>query len=153
MYISAKVDYATRALLALAVATPGTNVKGEDLAEGQGLPLRFVENILADLRRAGLVTSHRGLDGGYRLARAADTIAVADVVRALEGYLADVRGLRPEDAHYEGPAERLRDVWVAVRCSLREVLESTTLAHIAAGNLPEPVNRLLASPDAWKSRD
>lgn len=153
MYISAKVDYATRALLALAVADPGVNVKGEDLAAGQKLPLRFVENILADLRRGGLVSSHRGLDGGYRLARPPAEIAVADVVRALEGYLADVRGLRPEDARYEGPAEHLRDVWVALRCSMRTVLESTTLADIASGQLPAPVTDLLASPDAWKSRE
>lgn len=153
MYISAKVDYATRALLALAVAEPGVNVKGEDLAVGQKLPLRFVENILADLRRGGLVSSHRGLDGGYRLARPPAEITVADVVRALEGYLADVRGLRPEDARYEGPAEHLRDVWVALRCSMRTVLESTTLADIASGQLPEPVTDLLASPDAWKSRE
>jgi Rrf2 family protein len=152
VYISAKVDYGTRALLTLAATPAGSTVKAEALAESQKLPSRFVENILVDLRRAGLVTSQRGADGGYRLALGADEISVADVIRALEGPLADVRGLRPEDAHYEGPAEHLRDVWVAVRAALRSVLETVTLADIAAGELPVEVTQLIADPDAWHRR-
>lgn len=152
MYISAKVDYGTRALLTLAAAPPGANVKADDLAASQDLPVRFVENILGELRRDGLVASHRGAEGGYRLARPATEITVANVIRALEGPLADVRGLRPEDAHYAGPAEHLRDVWVATRAALRMVLENVTLADIAAGTLPEPVTRLLADPEAWHRR-
>jgi Rrf2 family protein len=152
VYISAKVDYGTRALLALAVAPAGVPVKAEVLADEQGLPVRFVENILVELRRGGLVTSQRGSEGGYRLARPATAITLADVFRALEGPLADVRGLRPEDARYGGPAERLRDVWVAVRASLRAVLEAVTLADVAGGKLPESVTVLLADPDAWHRR-
>lgn len=152
MYISAKVDYGTRALLALAASTTGQPVKAEVLAAAQGLPVRFLESILVDLRRAGLVVSQRGADGGYRLALAPDRIAVADVFRGLEGPLADVRGLRPEDARYDGPAEHLRDVWVAVRAALRMVLESVTLADVATGHLPEEISRLLADPEAWHRR-
>ena len=152
MYISAKVDYGTRALIALAAAAEGTTVKGETLAAAQNLPVRFVENILVELRRAGLVHSQRGAEGGYRLAAPASEIFLADVFRALEGPLADVRGLRPEDARYEGPAEHLRDVWVAVRAALRLVLESVTLADVASGALPEPVTQLLADPQAWHRR-
>ena len=152
MYISAKVDYGTRALLALAVAPQDTPVKGEVLAAAQDLPVRFVENILVELRRAGLVNSQRGADGGYRLAQPADAISIAAVIRALEGPLADVRGLRPEDARYQGPAEHLRDVWVALRAALRLVLESVTLADVAQGRLPAAVTELLEDPEAWHRR-
>lgn len=152
MYISAKVDYALRALLTLAAAAPGTAMKGEALAAAQGLPVKFVENTLVELRRAGVVISQRGSTGGYRLARAANEIAVADVFRALEGPLAEVRGERPEDASYDGPATHLREVWVAVRASLRLVLEAVTLADVLAGDLPLPVRELLASPGAWERR-
>jgi Rrf2 family protein len=152
VYISAKADYGTRALLALAAAPAGTTVKAEVLAEGQGLPVKFVENILVDLRRAGLVTSQRGSEGGYRLAHPPGDVSVADVIRALEGPLAEVRGLRPEDACYQGPAERLRDVWVAVRAALRQVLETVTLADIASGDLPQSVSSLIADPEAWHRR-
>ncbi len=152
MYISAKVDYATRVLLALAAAPAGAPTKGEALAKAQGVPVKFVENTLVELRRAGIVSSQRGPEGGYRLARRAEEIAVADIFRALEGPLAEVRGERPEDTVYEGPAEHLQDVWVAVRASLRLVLESVTLAHILAGELPPPVAELLAAPDAWERR-
>jgi Rrf2 family protein len=151
VYISARSDYAVRALLTLA-ASQGDPMTGEALATSQSLPIRFVENTLVDLRRVGLVTSQRGRDGGYRLARPASEIAVADVVRALEGPLAEVNGVRPEDSVYEGPAERLQDVWVAVRAALRLVLESVTLADIVEGNLPAPVTELLDQPDAWKPR-
>jgi Rrf2 family protein len=152
VYISAKVDYGTRALLTLAAAPAGARLKADVLAGAQDLPVRFVENILADLRRAGLVTSQRGAAGGYRLAHPAVDISIADVIRALEGPLADVRGLRPEDAEYDGPAEHLRDVWVAVRAALRQVLEHVSLADVAAGELPDDVNRLLADPEAWHRR-
>src|SRR3954453_7727995 len=151
MYISAKVDYATRALLLLA-ASDGTAMRGEEIATAQGLPVRFVENTLVDLKRAGLVTSHRGVDGGYRLGRAPKDISVADVIRALEGPLAEVHGLRPDQRSYEGPAEHLQDVWVALRAAMRLVLESTTLDRILTGKLPPPVAKLVADPDAWEPR-
>ena len=152
MYISAKVDYATRVLLALAAAPAGSQVTGEVLATAQGVPVKFVENTLVELRRAGIVVSQRGPEGGYRLARPADEIAVADIFRALEGPLAEVRGERPEDTVYEGPASHLQDVWVAVRAALRMVLETVTLADVLAGDLPPPVAELLATPDAWERR-
>jgi Rrf2 family protein len=154
VHISAKVDYGARALLTLAGAGSRTGgpVTAENLAAAQGLPVRSVENILADLRRAGLVISQRGAEGGYRLASPPEQITLADVVRALDGPLADVRGLRPEDARYDGPAEHLRDAWVAVRAALRSVLETVTLADVAAGRFPAPVNDMLADPDAWHRR-
>ncbi len=153
MYISAKVDYALRVLLELAAAAPSQSpLKGEALAMSQGLPVKFVENTLVELRRAGVVSSKRGSDGGYRLARPADEIAVADVFRILEGPLADVRGERPEDTVYEGAAEHLQEVWVAVRAALRLVLESITLADVLSGELPTSVTELLAAPDAWERR-
>lgn len=152
MYISAKVDYAIRVLLALAAAPPGSPMKGEALATAQGVPVKFVENTLVELRRAGIVTSQRGPEGGYRLARPADEIAVADVFRVLEGPLAEVRGERPEDMVYDGPAAHLPEVWVAVRAALRLVLESVTLADILAGQLAPAVQELLAAPDAWTRR-
>jgi Rrf2 family protein len=152
MYISAKVDYAVRVLLALAAAPAGRWLKGEPLAASQGLPVKFVENTLVDLRRAGVVTSRRGSEGGYRLARPAGEIALADVFRVLEGPLAEVRGERPEDTVYEGPAAHLQDVWVAVRAALRVVLESITLADVLSGDLPPPVTELLLAPDAWERR-
>ena len=152
MYISAKVDYALRALLALAAAPAGAPMKGEALATAQGVPVKFVENTLVELRRAGIVASQRGPDGGYRLARPAGEIVVADVFRALEGPLAEVRGERPEDVVYAGPAAHLQHVWVAVRAALRLVLESVTLADILAGTLPAPVEQLLAAPGAWARR-
>lgn len=150
MYISARVDYATRALVALAASAEP--LKGESIAAGQGLPTKFVENILGDLRRAGFVTSQRGNVGGYRLARPASDITLAEVFRALEGPLAEVRGVRPEEASYEGPAEHLLDAWVAVRAALRLVLESITIADVAAGKLPARIRKLIADPDAWVAR-
>lgn len=150
MYISAKVDYAIRALLALADA-PGP-MTGDALAGSQGLPSKFLENTLVELRRAGIVTSQRGAQGGYQLAQAPEGIALADVFRALEGPLAEVRGKRPEDVTYQGPAAHLRDVWVAVRAALRTVLEAVTLADVLSGSLPPQVTALLATPDAWERR-
>lgn len=148
MHIPAKVDYGVRALLSLTVAAaPQTT---ESLAEDQGLPPRFLGAILAELRRAGLVASQRGAEGGYRLARSPEDITVADVMRALDGPLAEVRGLRPEATTYVGSAAHLQKVWVAVRASLRQVLEHVSIAEIARGRLPRTVERLTADPDAWK---
>jgi Rrf2 family protein len=146
--VSAKADYAIRAAVELAAAAPGP-VKGERLAQAQQIPPNFLENILADLRNAGLVASKRGAEGGYWLARPADEISLADVIRAVDGPLANVRGMRPEQATYGGSAERMRDVWVAVRASLRAVLEQVTLADLARGELPASVEALAADPDAW----
>lgn len=147
MHIPAKVDYGLRALLSLAAA--GVPQTAEELAADQELPVRFLGAILADLRRAGLVASQRGADGGYRLARPPAQITLAEVFRALDGPLAEVRGYRPEATHYEGAAEHLQRVWVAVRASLRMVLERVTLADVVAGRLPKSVERLTADPDAW----
>lgn len=150
MHIPAKVDYGMRAMLTLAeLGRPAT---AEDLARSQGLPAKFLGAILSDLRRAGLLTSQRGAEGGYRLARPAGEIAVADVMRALDGPLAEVRGLRPENTAYEGAAVHLQDVWVAVRASLRSVLEEVTLDDVVRGRLPDAVARLTSHPDAWAAR-
>jgi Rrf2 family protein len=129
MRVSAKVDYALRALLELAAAPPGP-VKGERLATAQEIPPKFLENILTELRRAEIVASQRGVDGGYRLAKPASEISVADVVRALEGPIASVRGVRPDEIEYTGPARSLQPLWVELRASMREVLEGTTLADL-----------------------
>jgi Rrf2 family protein len=151
VYISARVDYATRALLALA-DSDGGSMKGEALAESQGLPVKFLENILTDLRRAGLITSQRGAEGGYRLARPASSISVADIIRPLEGPLAEVHGERPEATSYQGAARHLPDVWIAVRASLREVLETVTLADIVSGDLPAAVREKVDRPGAREAR-
>jgi len=124
----------------------------EALAQSQGLPSKFLESILNDMRRSGLLTSQRGPDGGYRLARPADRITVADVIRPLDGPLAEIRGLRPEAANYEGAAEHLQAVWVAVRASLRSVLDEVTIASIVSGELPVAVVALTSDPEAWLSR-
>jgi Rrf2 family protein len=129
MRVSAKIDYALRALLELAAAPPGP-VKGERLATAQDIPPKFLENILTELRRAEIVASQRGVDGGYRLAKPAAEISVADVVRALEGPIASVRGMRPDEIEYTGPARSLQPLWVELRASMREVLEGTTLADL-----------------------
>ena len=150
MHISAKADYAMRALLTLAADTDDKPVKAEEIARRQGIPLKFLENILVELRKDGLVASHRGADGGYRLAKPPENTSVAAVIRAVDGPLAEVRGIRPEDAEYQGAAEHLRDVWVAVRASLRSVLESVTLADVVDGRLPRRVAKLTEDPDAWK---
>jgi len=149
VHISAKADYALRALLTLAGEPEGLPITADALAGRQHLPLKFLENILVDLKRIGLVTSQRGAGGGYRLGRPAESITAAEVIRALEGPLAEVRGLRPEAAIYEGPAEHLQDVWVAVRAGLRAVLEHVTLADIVTGEFPADVTRLTTDPDAW----
>jgi Rrf2 family protein len=148
MRVSAKVDYAVRAGAELAAAGEGP-VKGERIAQAQEIPLKFLENILLDLKHAGLVQSQRGAEGGYWLARPPEEIALADIIRAVEGPIANVRGLRPEQVVYSGAAEPLRDAWVAVRANLRSVLENVTLADLAAGRLPEEVARIAADPEAW----
>jgi Rrf2 family protein len=147
--ISAKADYAMRALLLLAVDETGKPVKGQSLATSQKIPLKFLENILLELRNAGIVASQRGAEGGYWLAQKPADVTMADVIRAVDGPLAHVRGLRPETTSYEGPAEHLQEVWIAVRASLRSVLEKVTLADVASGKLPRIIERLTADPDAW----
>ena len=129
MRVSAKVDYALRACAELAAAPPGP-LKGERIATAQGIPAKFLENILLDLRHAGIVGSQRGAEGGYFLARPAAEISVADVIRAVEGPIATVRGARPEDTAYTGVATGLRDVWIELRTSMRGVLEETSLADL-----------------------
>jgi Rrf2 family protein len=150
--ISAKVDYAVRAAVALAGADDDAPMKGERIATGQGIPLKFLENILGDMRRAGLVMSQRGAEGGYRLAVDAFEITVADVIRAVEGPLGDVRGVPPERVDYSAGAEALKEVWLAARASLREVMETVTVGDIAAGELPAIVQHLLEAPEAWVRR-
>jgi Rrf2 family protein len=147
--VSAKTDYAIRAVLELAAAPDATPVKGERIATAQGIPLRFLENILMQLRHAGLVESRRGADGGYRLARPPEDVTLADVIRAIDGPLAGVSGTRPEALGFQGVAEPMREVWIAVRASLRSVLEGITLADVTAGRLPDHVRDLIAEKDAW----
>jgi Rrf2 family protein len=147
--VSAKADYALRACIELAAAEGDGHVKGERIAQAQEVPLKFLENILGDLRHAGLVRSQRGAEGGYWLARPAAEITLADVIRAVEGPLANVRGVRPDSLSYQGSAEPLREVWIALRASLRSVLEAVTLADVAGGALPAVVRDLVADPEAW----
>jgi Rrf2 family protein len=149
--VTAKADYAVRAVLELASAEDGL-VKGERIARSQGIPLKFLENILADLRHADVVHAQRGADGGYRLTREPDAITLGEVIRAVEGPLASVRGEPPERVAYEGAAEHLQEVWIAVRASLRSVLDDVTLADVVAGRLPARVRRLTQAPDAWLRR-
>jgi Rrf2 family protein len=150
--VSARADYAIRALLELAAAGPGEPVRGDAIAQAQAIPAKYLENLLADLRRSRLIASQRGANGGYRLARPSSAITLADVIRAIDGPLAGVRDDAPEDVAYTGAAASLRDVWVALRASMRTVLEATTLADVATGKLPAGVRRLLREPDAWTRR-
>jgi Rrf2 family protein len=150
--VSAKTDYAIRAALELAAAASNEKpLKGERIATAQAIPLRFLENILMQLRHARLVESRRGAEGGYRLARPAAEVTLADVIRAIDGPLAGVGGARPETLAFEGVAAPMRDVWIAVRASLRNVLERVTLADVIAGDLPGHVREMLADEDAWVS--
>jgi Rrf2 family protein len=150
--ISAKADYAVRAAVELAAAPGEKPVKAERIATAQAIPLNFLENILGELRHAGVVRSQRGADGGFRLAKAADEITVADIIRAVEGPLASVRGGPPEDAEYAGAAEPLLRVWIAVRANLRKVVEHVTIADIAGGHLPSAIDKLAEDPEAWVTR-
>lgn len=152
MRISAKADYAVRAALELAAATDGGPVKGDRIAEAQGIPLQFLEHILLELKHASLIEARRGARGGYWLAKAPEEITVADVIRAVEGPLANIHEHAPEELHYAGAAERLRDVWVAVRAGLRSVLENVTLAQLSRGELPWRIDAILGDPEAWLKR-
>jgi len=148
MRLSAKADYALRASVELASHGDGP-VKADAVARAQSIPLRFLEQILLELKHAGIVASQRGAEGGYRLARPPEQIRLADVIRAVEGPLANVRGVRPEELAYEGRANALRDVFVALRANIRAVLEEVTVADVAAGELPERVRDLVSDPEAW----
>ncbi|MGI8461531.1 MAG: RrF2 family transcriptional regulator [Solirubrobacterales bacterium] len=152
MRITAKADYAVRATLELAAAPNGEPVKGERLADAQAIPLQFLEHILLDLKHHELVKAKRGIRGGYWLARKPEEITIADVIRAVEGPLANIHDVSPEATEYPGNAARLRDVWVAVRVNLRGVLENVTLADVSTGDLPESITRMLDSEDAWEPR-
>ena len=147
MRLSARVDYALRAVAELAAADAPRTV--EQLSAAQKIPNKYLESILGELRRGGLLRSQRGPDGGYRLARPASEISIADVIRALDGELANVRGSRPEHLQYEGAAASLQEVWIALRASERAILEGVTLAHVASGMMPEAVSALVANPNAW----
>jgi Rrf2 family protein len=151
MRVSAKADYAVRAAAELAAAEEGP-IKGERLAEAQDIPLQFLEHILLELKHHGIVRARRGAKGGYWLAKPADEVTVAEIVRAVEGPIAHVQSTPPEDIEYRGNSEHLQEVWIAVRASLRSVLEEVTLADLVSGNLPASVKDLAASPDAWVAR-
>jgi Rrf2 family protein len=151
--ISAKAEYAVRAAVELAAASDEEKpVKAERIATAQEIPLNFLENILGELRHAGIVRSHRGAEGGFKLARPASEVTVADVIRAVDGALASVRGGPPEDVTYAGAAAELGRVWIAVRANLRSVLEQVTIADIASGKLPAAIDKLAADPEAWVTR-
>jgi len=142
MRMSAKAEYGVRAMIQLAAAEPGVVVKTDDLAQAQGIPAQFLVDILSDLRADRLVRSHRGREGGYELARPADQISIADVLRCIDGPLASVRDIGLGDLPYSGPTTALTDVWRALRASMRAVLEMTTLADVAGGALPEQISEL-----------
>jgi Rrf2 family protein len=153
--IPAKSDYAVRAMLALAELTaddPDSLATVEHLADQQGLPRKFLEAILRDLRRSGLVRTRRGAHGGYSLAAPATDITIGMILRAVDGPLAEVRGLRPHETSYLGAAEHLPTVWVAVRSALRDVLDTTTVEQVRTGRLSARVRRLAEAPDAWENR-
>jgi Rrf2 family protein len=149
--VSAKADYAVRAAAELAAAGEGP-VKGERLAEAQDIPLQFLEHILLEMKHAGIVRARRGAKGGYWLARPADDITIAEIVRAVEGPIAHVQSSPPEAIEYRGNAKHLQKVWIAVRASLRQVVEQVTLADLVSGELPPVVEHLTGSPDAWVAR-
>jgi Rrf2 family protein len=149
--ISARADYALRALCVLADAPEHAVTKADEIAAAQGIPRTFLDGILVELRRAGMIESRRGPEGGHRLARPAYAISLADVIRVTDGPLALVRGQRPESHSYEGAAHHLQDVWVAVRASLRAILELTTVAQVVEGRLPDSVVALTSEERSWRS--
>jgi len=149
MRISARADYAVRALLELAAAKDGVPVKAEAIAAAQGIPHKFLEGILTDLRRGRLVISQRGGNGGHRLAAPADTITIADVIRVVDGPLVSVRGARPPELSYTGPAQSLLPLWIALRANVRKILDEVTLADVAEDRLPDLVHTLADDPSAW----
>jgi Rrf2 family protein len=151
MRLSARSDYALRAVIELAAAGPG-HVTADQLARTQAIPGKFLEAILTQLRRAGLVRSQRGPEGGFWLARSAAEISLADVIRAIDGPLLGVRGERPENVDYTGAAEPLQAVWIALRANERAILEEVKLEHIVSGNLPPSVRKLTEDPKAWMSQ-
>lgn len=151
MQISAKADYALRALCVLASSPPGTAVKAGDIAAAQAIPRMFLDTILRDLGRAGIIESRRGREGGHRLARPPGEITIADVIRATDGPLALIHGQRPESLHYQEPAQHLQEIWVAVRASLRSILENTTLGQVVSGKLPASVTALTSDQRSWQS--
>jgi Rrf2 family protein len=154
MRVSAKADYAVRAMVELAAvgASEEAPAKGDVIAGAQGIPLRFLENILGELRHHGLIQSKRGADGGYWLGRSADDLTLAEIVRAVEGPLATVRGEPAESLDYAGAAGPLREIWLALRANIRQVLESVTLADVVAGRLPEPIGTLAEHPEVSHPR-
>ena len=151
MRITARSDYAIRAMIELA-SNDGTMLTCDYIAQEQRIPAKFLGTILTDLRHAGLITSHRGAEGGYLLARPPRSVTVADVLRIVDGPLASIQGERPQDVEYQGSAVALQPLWVAVQASLRGVLENVTLAHLADGRLPRQVARLTEDDDAWRDR-
>lgn len=150
MRVSARADYALRACAELAVAGEH-RLKRDEIASRQEIPIQYLESVLLALKHAGIVQSLRGASGGFRLARQPSDISLADVIRGVDGPMADVRGDRPETVEYLGPASRLQDIWVALRASLREILEGTSLEDLVRGELSPEIKRLLALPDAWVS--
>lgn len=149
MHVTAKVDYAVRAAVELAAASDGP-VKGDAIASAQKIPLRFLENILGELRNAGIVRSQRGAEGGYWLARPAGDVTIAEVIRAVEGPIASIRSSRPEEVSFPGAAAPLQEVWIALRANMRAVLEKVTLADVVAGELPADVLVLTEAPGVWQ---
>ena len=152
MHVTAKADYAVRAVVELAGSSQASPRKVDDVATAQAIPLSFLENILTQLRSSGIVRSQRGPEGGYWLARPPDELSLAQVIRAVEGPLVGVRGQRPEEVEYVGSAESLRQVWIALRANLRKVLENVTVADVAAGKLPRAVLALTREEEAWQTR-
>ena len=152
MHVTAKADYAVRAVIELAGSSQSAPRKVDEVAQAQSIPVSFLENILTQLRSAGVVRSQRGPEGGYWLARPPEEVNLAYVIRAVEGPLVGVRGQRPEEVEYTGSAESLREVWVAVRANLRNVLERVTVADVAAGKLPDYVVDLTHDEEAWEAR-
>lgn len=151
MQISARGDYAVRAALSLAAVYPAV-LSAQAMAHQQDMPRKFLEAILADLRRAGLVRAQRGAEGGYTLSRPPDELHIGSILRAVDGPLAAVRGLRPEETRYEGAAEHLPQLWVAVRAAVRDVVDEVSLTDLISGRLPGHVRRLTTRPDAWQPR-
>jgi Rrf2 family protein len=152
MHVTAKADYAVRAVIELAGSSQDSPRKVDGVAQAQGIPVSFLENILTQLRSSGIVRSQRGPEGGYWLARPADQLNLADIIRAVEGPLVGVRGQRPEEIEYAGSSEALQNVWIALRANLRKVLENVTVADVAAGKLPKDVLALTKGEEAWETR-
>ncbi|MEA2199468.1 MAG: hypothetical protein QOI89_64 [Solirubrobacteraceae bacterium] len=152
MHVTAKADYAVRAVVELAGSSQGSPRKVDEVAKAQGIPVSFLENILTQLRSAGIVRSQRGPEGGYWLAKPPEEVNLAHVIRAVEGPLVGVRGQRPEEIEYVGSAESLQQVWIALRANLRKVLEHVTVAQVAAGKLPKDVLALTREEEAWQTR-